>query len=186
MIRITILFLFILSLMACSSTKKVAEQEKKPTRIEWISIEEAEKRAKKEPKKILVDLYTSWCTYCVKMDLTTFRDTSVIAYISENFYPVKIDGESPKTFKFQGKEFNYVKKTNSRRGFNELAASLTDGLLKFPTIVFLDEEQKIIQALPGYKKPSAMNMILHYIEEDKYLNVQWQDYVKEYKAKNKL
>ena len=36
--------------------------------IQWLSIEEAQARTKKEPRPLMVDVYTSWCGPCKMLD----------------------------------------------------------------------------------------------------------------------
>ncbi len=46
--------------------------------IKWLSFDEASELAVKEPKMILVSVYTDWCGWCKKMDRETFTDNEVI------------------------------------------------------------------------------------------------------------
>lgn len=55
--------------------------------------------AKKEQKIVFVDVYTTWCGPCMKMNKTVFKDVAVVQYMNENFINVKIDAE-----KGEGKE----------------------------------------------------------------------------------
>jgi thioredoxin-related protein len=55
--------------------------------------QKARTRASGENKLLLVDFYTDWCTWCKVMDTTTFRDSSVAAFINEHFVPLSIDAE---------------------------------------------------------------------------------------------
>jgi thioredoxin-related protein len=71
--------------------------------INWMTIEEAELAVKKQPKKILIDVYTDWCGYCKKMDKTTFQDKDMINYLNKEFYCVKMDGEDKNIMTFKGK-----------------------------------------------------------------------------------
>ena len=53
--------------------------------------------------------------------------------------------------------------------------------MSFPTIVFLDEDQKPIQALVGYKAPAQFERIATYFGENHFLNTPWSTYKKNYK-----
>ena len=77
--------------------------------IKWISFEEAVMLSEKTPKKLFIDVYTSWCGWCKKMDATTFKEKEVVSFINENFYPVKLNAETRDTIRFREKEFKYVK-----------------------------------------------------------------------------
>ena len=126
-------FLFLLS----SST--VLGQE-----VQWLSWEEAAQLATTEenPKKIFIDVYTDWCGWCKKMDKDTFQNAEVAAYMTENFYMVKLDGEGKDPINFKGKTFKYV--ASGKRGYHEFALALLQGRLSYPTVVFLDENLKAL------------------------------------------
>ncbi|MBK7335110.1 MAG: DUF255 domain-containing protein [Saprospirales bacterium] len=65
--------------------------------LKWHTWEEAVAANKKEPRKILVDVYTDWCGWCKRMDATTFQDQTVMDYLKKNFYAVKLDAEQKRT-----------------------------------------------------------------------------------------
>jgi len=48
----------------CLFTLSISAQEK----INWMSWEEAVEKSKTEQRKIFVDIYTDWCTWCKRMD----------------------------------------------------------------------------------------------------------------------
>lgn len=61
--------------------------------IKWLSFEEGLKKAKKENKLILMDIYAKWCHWCNVMENTTYRDKEVIELINKYYIPVKVDAE---------------------------------------------------------------------------------------------
>ena len=54
------------------------------------------------------------------------------------------------------------------------------GRLSFPTVVFLDEEMKVIQPIPGYQDPKSMELIVTYFAGDYYKDTPWQKYTSLY------
>ncbi len=60
----------------------------------------------KEPRKVMIDVYTKWCGPCKMMMRNTFTNADVISYINENFYAVKFDAEGPDPVEFKGKTFS--------------------------------------------------------------------------------
>ena len=52
--------------------------------IEWMSLSEALEAQKKEPKKIIMDVYTKWCGPCKLLDKNTFAEKSWILPLKKN------------------------------------------------------------------------------------------------------
>ncbi len=142
--------------------------------IQWLSWEEAQSRHQKEPRKILVDVYTQWCGWCKKMDKGTFEQVDITNYINTHYYAVKFDAETKSDIQFNNRVYKYIRAGHS--GYHELAAEITFGKLSYPTIVFLDEELNVIQPIPGYKDAPALDKIMKYFAEDYYKTTPWKKY----------
>lgn len=143
--------------------------------IKWISWNEMVEAQKIEKRKVIIDVYTDWCGWCKHMDKTTFKDETVVNYVNEKFYAVKLDAETKEEFQFQNHTFKYIKQ--GRKGINELAYSLLDGKLSYPSIVYLNGNFARIVISPGYKDNKAMQKELKYIAEEIYNKKTWADYV---------
>lgn len=107
--------------------------------IHWLTIEEAQALSEKEPRKVIMDVYTDWCGWCKKMDKTTFADEEVAQYVNENFYAVKLKADSRDAVTFKGKEFTK----------GELAQAFR--VTGYPTIVFFDKSFSKFQPVSGYR-----------------------------------
>lgn len=143
-------------------------------KINWKSIEEVEQLMKSNPKKVVVDAYTSWCGWCKRMDKNTFQHPEIAKYINDNFYAIKFDAETKETVNFKGKDYNFVK--GGRKGHNELAKLLLKGRLSYPTISFLNENMDLINAFPGYKAPNDFDALLNYVNNDEFANMGYTQY----------
>ncbi|WP_370087681.1 thioredoxin family protein [Ekhidna sp.] len=148
--------------------------------VNWLNFEEAIALHEKQPKKLLIDLYTDWCGWCKVMDRNTYSKAEIANYINENFYPVKFNAEQKEPVEFRGHTFNFV--AQGRRGVHELAAALTRNKLSYPTTVFMDEELRIIQPVAGYLKPEQMEPILLFIGEDHFKTTPFEDFKKNHKS----
>lgn len=146
--------------------------------IDWLTWEEAVEKSKTEKRKIFVDVYTDWCGWCKKMEASTFSDPVVVNYINKNFYAVKFNAEQKETIEFNGKEYKFVK--SGRRGYHELAAWMTNGKLGYPTVVFINEDQKVIQPIPGYLPAEKFEPIMTYFGGNHYKKTPWDIYHKKY------
>ena len=83
--------------------------------VEWMTFEEAVEASEKEPRKLLIDLYTDWCGWGKKMDRDAYANPVIAEYINENYYPVKFNAEQKGDVDFQGKTFKFVPQGN--RGY---------------------------------------------------------------------
>ena len=148
--------------------------------IEWMTWEEAIERASTdaEPKKIFVDAYTDWCGWCKKMDATTFAHPKVAEYMNEHYYAVKLDAEQKEDIVYKGHTFKFV--PSGRNGYHELAASLLQGKMSYPTVIFLDEEQRLLSPVPGYQPAEGFYKIITYFGEDHYKTTDWATYQANY------
>ena len=142
------------------------------TKINWLSFDEAVKQNQSQPKKIFVDLYTDWCTWCLKMEKATFEHPDIVEYINENFYPVKLDAETRSNIIFKNNQYIY-RPDAGKRGVHELAIFLTRGRLNYPSVVFLDEGLDNPQPISGFQNPVEMDKLLKFFGEDYYKNLDW-------------
>lgn len=149
--------------------------------VKWLTFEQAIELNKKEPRKILIDLYTDWCGWCKKMDKDTYAQAGIYQYINENFYAVKFDAEQAEDVQFNGHTFRFI--PSGRNGYHELAAALTKNNLSYPMTVFMDEELRIITNLPGYQGAAFFDVVLHYFGEGKFKDTPWEEYQKQYVSK---
>ena len=143
-------------------------------RIEWLTIEQAYIRCQREPRKVLVDVYTDWCGWCKVMDRSTFTNPRVAAYVNQKFYAVKLNAEQRQAIRLGNQTFKFIPR--GRSGYNELAAGFLEGKMSFPTTVFLDERMGLIQPIPGFHKPDAFHRIVTYIGDNHFKKQPWEKY----------
>ena len=144
------------------------------TAVTWLSWDEAVELSKTNPKKVFIDVYTDWCGWCKKMDKDTFQNPEVAAYMNDNFYMVKLDGEGKDPIEFRGKTYKFV--PSGRKGYHEFAAALLQGRLSYPTVVFMDEELNILSPVPGYQRPKPFLNIAKYFGSNIYKEKDWKAY----------
>jgi thioredoxin-related protein len=150
-------------------------------KIKWYTIQEAETLSKKNPRKIMIDVYTDWCVWCKKMDAETFTHPVIAEYVNNNYYAVKLNAESRDEITFKGYTYKYVKQNGT--GYHELAAGLLNGRLSFPSTAYLNEKLELLGAVPGYRGPAEMESLLNYIAEDKFLTQSLSEYQQTFKSK---
>ncbi len=132
---------------------------------EWKSFDEGIVLAKQQGKKVVVDVYTDWCTWCKKMDSETYADRVVAQTLRAHYISVKLNAESSDPVTFNGEQMTSAE-------FAQAA-----GVTGYPTTLFMDENQKPITVVPGYSPPDKFVQILRYFGEDHYKTTQFQDYL---------
>ncbi len=148
--------------------------------VKWLTFEEAVNLSKKEKRKIFIDVYTDWCGWCKVMDKNTFSEPKIAKILNENFYPVKFNAEQREDVVYDGTTFKFV--ANGRNGYHQLAAALLNNKLSYPSVVFLDEEFRMLQPLAGYQKPEDFHKVVLFIGEDHYKKLTWNDWQLKYKS----
>jgi uncharacterized protein YyaL (SSP411 family) len=95
--------------------------------VEWrLDYNSARREASQKNRPILIDFGTETCTWCKRLDVTTFRDPAVASLLNEKFVPLKIDAERDAP----------------------LAAALH--VRNYPTIVLALADGKIMEFQEGY------------------------------------
>ncbi len=146
--------LIALSIISWYQRPDVEALETTSAGLKWYSFENAMAVNEKAKKKVLVDVYTSWCKWCKVMDAKTFTDPEVVDYLNDNFVLVKFNAERTDPVDFKGETFEL--KRVGRRGTNALAIKMLNGRLGYPTLVYMDSDFNKIRASPGYKTPDKL------------------------------
>ncbi len=164
------LYQSLLVLILCLVSLSVSSQNK----VEWLSWDDAISQHKQNPKKLYIDIYTEWCGWCKKMDKSTFTDPGIVELLNTEYYPIKFDAEQSQTIQFNGHEFIY--RPNGKRGVHELAISLTNSQLTYPSFVMLDETFARILISPGYKDADGVMKELLFGVDEAYKHSSFEDY----------
>jgi thioredoxin-related protein len=92
-----------------------------------LTLEEGIAKAKKENKKLFIDVYATWCGPCKYLTKNVFVDDDLGAFINEHFVALKLDGERDDGLVLMG-EFE---------------------LDSYPTMLFLDTDRKLMKKIVG-------------------------------------
>ena len=142
-----------------------ATETAKVTEIEWVSLEEAQQKASKDGKKILVNVYTDWCEFCQKLDSEVYPDSTVRMNMNSLYHSVRLDGESDDLISFNGETMSKF----------EFAQEL--GVRSYPTILFIDSEGELILQINGYMPVTDFQSMLVYIGEEAYKRTEFHEFV---------
>lgn len=115
--------------------------EKQTEKINWVKYDEIVfTQAKKENKKIIIDVWADWCIPCKEFENITFKDPSVIAEM-KNFVNLKVD--------FTNTNSEFVKKF--KESYN---------IVGVPTIIFYNSNGKEVKRITGYMPPEKFLQLL--------------------------
>ncbi len=93
---------------------------------------DAKRESRSDSKPMLVKVSTSWCTYCVKMQLETFDDQAVVKHVEECFVPLAIDGDKHK----------------------QLIQRL--GIDTFPTTLVVSPNMRVVKKIVGFRSANQL------------------------------
>lgn len=131
--------------------------------VKWMTWDEAITANKTTKKKIFIDVYTDWCGWCKRMDKDVFADSAVAAYMNANFYCVKFNAESKTDITYQNVVFKYKPDQKA----HDLAVTLLDGSMSYPSYVFLNEKEQRLTMIKGYQEKEIFLKNLKIVAEYK-------------------
>ena len=128
------------------------KSDKKAT-ITWYDWNTGYQMATKKNKLMLIDVYTSWCGWCKKMDKDTYEDKEVVDAMNKNFIAIKLNPEE------QGKVYKIDTLSLSPA---ELLGVLAQGDVSgYPTMIVVNAKQKaVIHKQAGYQDAATMKVTL--------------------------
>ncbi len=173
--------------------------------VKWMSFEEAIAANKKQPRMIIVDVYTTWCGPCKMLSANTFGNEHIAKYMNENFYCVRFDAETRDTVKFtvnvpdtlrdnkgavkkisqKAQQFVYYNPypANAQRSTHQFAASILQGYnVAFPSVIFLSKDVKRVDVLQGYMPPQQFEPIVKFFGTGSWEKMKWDEYQKSFKS----
>ncbi len=160
--RITLLFGFILMI----GKADVAASDH--TKVDWLTMEEAQQLFSEEPRMIFVDVYTDWCGWCRRMESETFSHPQIAEMLNTYFYPVKLNAEQEEPIVFQGITYEN-ENIGQRRATHSFAIALLQGKMSYPSVAFFDENMQLITAIPGFRPPKNMEAVLAFFRDGVYI-----------------
>ena len=160
-----------------ASAVKVEE----PAGIHWYTLEEAQKLSDANPRKIFLDISTSWCGWCKTMDANTFHNPTIAKYMNDTYYCVKFDAETRDTVVFNGQKF-WNRGPVGQRSANDFAITVLQGRLSYPSFAFITKDRMSFTIMQGYMSPEAFEPYLHYYGEEKEKTMTYDAFLKVFKS----
>jgi thioredoxin-related protein len=118
---------------------------KKSQSVNWLTFEQLQDSLAINPKKVYIDFYTDWCTYCRKMDKVVYTKSDVINLLNGQYYAVKFNAETDSAITFGSQVFVNDQIGKSRKPMHQIAQLLAsrEGNFTPPAIVILDENFRV-------------------------------------------
>ncbi|MEM8888801.1 MAG: thioredoxin family protein [Bacteroidota bacterium] len=139
-----------------SSPQSLLSQE-----LNWTSFEELAELQRKEARPLMVFIHADWCKFCLMQENNTFSDKEIADYLNENYYVLKLNGESKEAIRFLGREYNFTS-SGAGTGQHQLAELLgkVEGSLTYPTTVMLSPEFQLKGREVGFLNSDAFIALL--------------------------
>jgi thioredoxin-like negative regulator of GroEL len=93
----------------------------------------ARHEAQEKGRPLFLDFGTQHCFWCKKLDVTTFRDPTIVGILNERFIPLKVDADK------------------------EPALAETLHIQSYPTLVFAAPDGQILDMFSSYVEPPVLN-----------------------------
>ncbi len=158
-----------LLVMACNSSEannSTSHSNDVEQLVDWLSMEEAQERAREEGKWVLIDVYTEWCGFCRRMNTETYRDENVLKAIEENYLAVRLDAESKDVITFNGHQ---IEKRDLAYEFR---------VSSYPTTIIIAHDGEPFAAQPGFMDAPTFTNILNFVADGKYETMSFEEYEK--------
>jgi thioredoxin-related protein len=150
------------------------------TEVKWYTIEEALELNKTQERKIFIDVYTDWCGWCKKMEATTFTHPAIAKILNEDYYAVRFDAETNDTINFAGQKF--INEGDRSRSPHQLAVALLQGKMSYPSVAYLNENNQLLTAVPGFYSADRLEPLLKFFAEDAFKSISFEEYQKTFKS----
>jgi thioredoxin-related protein len=115
----------------------------------------ARKEAADKSLPLVIDVGTQNCFWCKKLDMTTFRDPSVVSTLNTRFIPLRVDAE------------------------REAALAEAIKITSYPTLLLASPDGKILATLEGYVEAGRFNdhlqRVLASLNNPEWMNRDYQD-----------
>lgn len=136
--KILLFSMLSLFLLSCNSTKKVTSTVEGVDFVQSENLSSVLEMAGNKDKLVFVDFYTTWCLPCKMMDEDVFPDKGISQLLNDNFINYKVDAE-----KGNGPNLALLYQVNV-----------------YPTLLFLDEDGKVLVRKEGAAYHSEMRSLV--------------------------
>ena len=152
--------------------------------LKWLSPVEAFNNKETAKKKTMVLVHTEWCNACRVMQRTSFTDTLTEKYIKEKYDLVDFNPEITDAITYKGQQYSNPR--TAQMPFHQLAVKLCRNSITLPSLVILNENMEVVDAIPFYLNPGELKNIATFYGDDIYKKKSWNDYMAEVNKKQQV
>lgn len=157
---------FLFAAMLLSSPASLAQTTEDLAALRWHQWDEGIAAAQSSGKWMLVDVYTTWCEPCKKMDRAVYGNQSVQELLAESFIPVKLNAESSSLI------------TNGEQQYTEQQWATMLEVKGYPATLVVDQDFQIVARLGGYVDPPKFIRFLKYVKGKYYRQYKFNEYLR--------
>lgn len=136
--------------------------------LQWIDLEQAQKKASVDGKTIMVFIEAEWCGFCKQMKREVFPKEVIHRLVRKYYHAVAIDLESRQNILFNGKQMT------EREFARMMQVSGT------PTILFINSVGEVLAHNVGYSPEREFELLLNFIRSDEFGEISFEDYSEEF------
>lgn len=132
----------------------------------FLDIAEDVDEAAEADKHVILFMHLNGCPYCYKMTEENFKQSPYTEFIKENFDVIAINIKGDREVAL-----------TEKIGLTEKELAVRLKVMYTPTIVFLDQQNKVVARVDGYRSVPDFKYVLDYVEQKAYLDSALSKYV---------
>lgn len=144
-------------------------------KINWLSFEEAVKAQEKEKRKWLIYFNANWMVTDRMMEFA-MQDSATGKYLNEKYYCVKLSAIAKDSLTVFGQTWT---NNANRPTYHPLVSAMLQNNMDFPALVWLDENNKMINKTQYLFSSEQLYPMLSYFASNSYQSMTWAEYQKQ-------
>ena len=132
----------------------------------FLDIAEDVDEAAEADRHVILFMHLDGCPYCYKMTEENFKHAPYTEFIKKNFDVIAINIKGDREVAF-----------NEKTSLTEKALAVRLKVNYTPTVVFLNQQNKLVARVNGYRSVPDFKHVLDYVQEKAYLNTSLSRYV---------